>query len=138
MLWTVAHQAALPMGYSRQEYWSGLPFPPPGIMPTQWSNPHVYVSCIGRQVLLVNRKSYKLEDIWILIYILYIHILNFILVHVFGGRGLEMWTNECESFNFKKSNNSIVHLCKVFIIDAAYRTLFTGSHIILDFMVSLL
>ena len=73
-----------------------------------------------------------------MIYILYIHILNFILVHVFGGRGLEMWTNECESFNLKKSNSSIVHLCKVFIIDVAYGTLFTGSHIILDFMVSLL
>ena len=25
--WTVAHQAPLPMGFSRQEYWSGLPFP---------------------------------------------------------------------------------------------------------------
>ena len=29
-LWTVAHQAPLPMGFSRQEYWSGLPCPPPG------------------------------------------------------------------------------------------------------------
>ena len=29
-LWTVAHQAPLSMGFSRQEYWSGLPFPPPG------------------------------------------------------------------------------------------------------------
>ena len=29
-LWTVAHQAPLPMGFSRQEYWSGLSFPPPG------------------------------------------------------------------------------------------------------------
>ena len=28
--WTVAHQAPLPMGFSRQEYWSRLPFPPPG------------------------------------------------------------------------------------------------------------
>ena len=27
---TVAHQAPLSMGFSRQEYWSGLPFPPPG------------------------------------------------------------------------------------------------------------
>ena len=25
--WTVAHQAPLSMGFSRQEYWSGLPFP---------------------------------------------------------------------------------------------------------------
>ena len=28
--WTVAHQAPLSMGFSRQEYWSGLPCPPPG------------------------------------------------------------------------------------------------------------
>ena len=28
--WTVAHQAPLSMGFSRQEYWSGLPFPSPG------------------------------------------------------------------------------------------------------------
>ena len=29
-LWTVALQAPLSMGFSRQEYWSGLPRPPPG------------------------------------------------------------------------------------------------------------
>ena len=28
--WTEAHQAPLSMEFSRQEYWSGLPFPPPG------------------------------------------------------------------------------------------------------------
>ena len=31
--WAVAHQASLSMGSSRQEYWSGLPFPPPGDLP---------------------------------------------------------------------------------------------------------
>ena len=31
--WTVAYQAPLPMGFSRQEYWSGLPFPSPGDLP---------------------------------------------------------------------------------------------------------
>ena len=31
--WTVAHRAALSMGFSRQEYWSGLPFPLPGDLP---------------------------------------------------------------------------------------------------------
>ena len=41
-LWTVARQAPLSMGFSRQEYWGGLPFPPPGrIFPTQRSNPHL-------------------------------------------------------------------------------------------------
>ena len=29
-LWTVVHQAPLSMGFSRQEYWSELPCPPPG------------------------------------------------------------------------------------------------------------
>ena len=29
-LWTIAYQAPLSMGFSRQEYWSGLPFPSPG------------------------------------------------------------------------------------------------------------
>ena len=32
-LWTVAHQAPLSLGFSRQEYWSGLPFPSPGALP---------------------------------------------------------------------------------------------------------
>ena len=31
--WTVAHQAPLSVEFSRQEYWSGLPFPPPGDPP---------------------------------------------------------------------------------------------------------
>ena len=31
--WTVAHQAALSMGFPRQEYWNGLLFPSPGDLP---------------------------------------------------------------------------------------------------------
>ena len=31
--WTVAHQAPLSMGFSRHEYWGGLPFPSPGDLP---------------------------------------------------------------------------------------------------------
>ena len=31
--WTVAHQAPLSMGFSRQEHWSGLPFPSPADLP---------------------------------------------------------------------------------------------------------
>ena len=47
--WTIAHQAPLPMGFSRQEYWSGLPFPIPGDLPS----PEVVscVSCIGKRIL---------------------------------------------------------------------------------------
>ena len=31
-LWTVVHQAPLSMGFYRQEYWSGLPFPSPAVL----------------------------------------------------------------------------------------------------------
>ena len=36
---TVARQAPLSMGLSRQEYWSGLPFPPPGDLPNPGIEP---------------------------------------------------------------------------------------------------
>ena len=36
---TVACQAPLSMGFSRQEYWSGLPFPPPGNLPDSGIEP---------------------------------------------------------------------------------------------------
>ena len=38
-MWTVAHQASPPMGFSRQEYWSGLPFPSPGDLPNPGIEP---------------------------------------------------------------------------------------------------
>ena len=37
--WTVALQVPLSMGYFRQEYWSGLPFPPPGDLPNPGIEP---------------------------------------------------------------------------------------------------
>ena len=38
-LWTVVHQAPLSMGFSRQEYWSGLPSPSPGDLPDPGTEP---------------------------------------------------------------------------------------------------
>ena len=50
--WTVAHQAPLSMGFSRQEHWSGLPSPPPGDLPDPGIEFTVsYVPCIDRWVL---------------------------------------------------------------------------------------
>ena len=37
--WTVAYQAPLSMGFSRQEYWSGLPLPSPGDLPNPGIEP---------------------------------------------------------------------------------------------------
>ena len=47
-LWTIAHQALLSLGFSRQEYWSELPFPPPGDLPDQGLKPGI-LHC--RQIL---------------------------------------------------------------------------------------
>ena len=47
--WTVAHQAPLSLGFSRQEYWSGLPCPSPGDLP----NPLTWVSCIASRFFIV-------------------------------------------------------------------------------------
>ena len=37
--WTVAYQAPLSMGFSKQQYWSGLPFPSPGDLPNPGIEP---------------------------------------------------------------------------------------------------
>ena len=44
MPWTAAHQAPLSMGFSRQEHWSRLPFPPPGDFPKPGIEPEPPVS----------------------------------------------------------------------------------------------
>ena len=37
--WTKAHQALLPTGFLKEEYWSGLPFPSPGNLPNSGIKP---------------------------------------------------------------------------------------------------
>ena len=50
--WTVARQAPLSMGFFRQEYWSGLPCPPPRDLPDPGiKSASLKVSCVGRPVL---------------------------------------------------------------------------------------
>ena len=49
--WTAARQAPLSMGFSRQEHWSGLPFPPPENLPSAGIEPASHASYSGRRVL---------------------------------------------------------------------------------------
>ena len=56
--WTVAHKAPLSMGFSRQEYWGGLPFPPPEDLPKS------YFICFF--VFLHNNRDLCLIDSWVL------------------------------------------------------------------------
>ena len=65
--WAIAHQAPLSLEFSRQEYWSGLPFPPPGDLP----NPGIELTSLtspalagrffitgapGKPVVCINHK----------------------------------------------------------------------------------
>ena len=45
--WTIAYQAALSMGFSREEYWGGLSYPPPGDLP----NPGIELSFLRSPAL---------------------------------------------------------------------------------------
>ena len=57
-LWTIAHQAPLSMGFSRQESWSRLPCPPPGVFSIWGSNSYLlFVSCT---VLIVFQDPKRL------------------------------------------------------------------------------
>ena len=50
-LWTIAHQAPLSMEFSKQEYWSRVPFPSPGDFPHPGIKCTYHTSCIDRRVL---------------------------------------------------------------------------------------
>ena len=58
-LWTVACQAPLSMGFSRQEYWNGLPFPPP------WDLPHPDVMIVFNFYSLFIRSLFDLKSVYL-------------------------------------------------------------------------
>ena len=55
--WTVAHQVSLSMGFSGQEYWSGLPYPSPGDLTVPGTKP-------GSPALQANFLPSRLEGLW--------------------------------------------------------------------------
>ena len=59
--WTVAHLAPLSMGFSRQEYWRGFPFPSPGDIPNPGIEPESPLSPALQVDLLSHQGSLKSE-----------------------------------------------------------------------------
>ena len=55
--WTIAHQAPLSMKFSRQEYWSGLPFPSPGDLPNPGIKPKFPALLVASLLSEPPRKS---------------------------------------------------------------------------------
>ena len=54
--WTVAHQTPLSMGFSRQDYWSGLPFPSPGDL--------LGIRSMSNKYSVVSRNDAKFLEVW--------------------------------------------------------------------------
>ena len=61
-LWTIAHQASVSMGFPRQEYWSGLPFPLPGHLPVPWINAASFMSPALAGGFFSTVTTWKLEE----------------------------------------------------------------------------
>ena len=58
--WTVAYQASPSMGFSRQEYWSGLLFPSPGDLP----NPGIEPRSLALQTDTLPSEPFSLREEW--------------------------------------------------------------------------
>ena len=67
--WTVAHQAPLSMEFSRQEYWSMLPFPTPGNLPNPGIKPTSLASPALAGRLFITALSGKRNTIWYHLYV---------------------------------------------------------------------
>ena len=64
-LWTVAQWTPLSLRFSRQKYWNGLPFPSPGHLPSQGSNPCLLCLLHGQAGSLSPVPPGKPKDIFL-------------------------------------------------------------------------
>ena len=55
----VVHQTPLPMEFSRQEYWSGMPFPPPGHLPDPGIEPTSLASPVLMGIFFTTRATWE-------------------------------------------------------------------------------
>ena len=60
--WTVPCQAPLPMEFSRQEYWNGVPFPTPGDLPDPGMEPAFLVSPALANRALITSASWEIQE----------------------------------------------------------------------------
>ena len=58
-LWIIAHQAPLSLGFSRQEYWSGLLCPPPGDIPDPGIEPMSLLSLASAGVFFTTSTTWE-------------------------------------------------------------------------------
>ena len=104
-LWTVAHQAPPPVVFSRQEYWSGLPFTSPGGLPNPGVEPMSLASPASTSRLFTTVPPGGLE------------VLPYLQTHRFHGcwqKAWEAWiTDKWQLTNHSNSSNQSINFCLV-------------------------
>ena len=85
--WTVAYQAPLSMGFSRQEYWTGLPFPSPGDLPDPGIKPHLLHLLLSQAGSLPLAPPGKLETQQVCMHVCQMLILYFPLLSLKQQKG---------------------------------------------------
>ena len=68
--WSVACQAPLSVEFSRQEFWSGLPCPPPGDSPEPGIEPHLSLTSALASGFFITRATWEELQDWERIFIL--------------------------------------------------------------------
>ena len=63
--WTADCQAPLSMGFSRQEYWSGMPCPPPGDLPNPGIGPHLLCLLHWQGRFFTTRATWEAHNVYI-------------------------------------------------------------------------
>ena len=97
--WTVAFQAPPSMGFSRQEYWNGLPFPSPGDLPNPGIEPGSSTLQADSLLSEPQEQLCNVERSFILIKIIYLFIcLYWVLVVAGGIFSWGMWTLSCSTW----------------------------------------
>ena len=81
-LWTVACQASLSIGFSRQEYWSGLPFPAPGDLPHPRIEPRSPALQTDSLLTELWRKPHLYTYMYIYIYTYIVQVYMYIYIYI--------------------------------------------------------
>ena len=85
-LWTIASQAPLSMGFSRDEYWSGLPCPPPRDLPDPGTKPS------SPTTPALSGRFFTASATWEAHIYVYIHAQT----HICSGRGRQKMHNQSD------------------------------------------
>ena len=85
ILWTVAYQAPLSMGLSRQEYWSGLPCPYPGDLPDPGIEPASLLSPVMAGKFFTTSATWEVQVLHIYLCI-YMESRKMVQMNLFAGQ----------------------------------------------------